>query len=172
MFSHENTSLAHADWSILACLRGKEDLPEHEETYDIACQQCVNIVTRLTPYLESTPERRKLLDVIKRLIMRLPAWHAETHVWYCRDKFSLKYTSGSGMTVGEIVEWLWRIANAAGPSTKEMNPGHRIDTLCLHVGDWNEERVELLGMPALSLCSFSDIFYNSKRSNEGAQESG
>ncbi|KAE9395259.1 hypothetical protein BT96DRAFT_942530 [Gymnopus androsaceus JB14] len=38
---------------------------------------------------------------------------------------------------GETAEYGWAIFNGIGPSVLQMSPGHQIDTLIIHYGDWN-----------------------------------
>lgn len=110
-------------------------------TYDVACQHFVNLLKRMTKWAHP-----KVLAVMAKIVPALPSWHGDCHVWWCRDKFGLKYTAGAGKTYGETVEHVWHIMNPVALSTREMNPGHRHDNLNGHYGAWNEQKVEKMGV--------------------------
>ncbi|EJU00336.1 hypothetical protein DACRYDRAFT_109074 [Dacryopinax primogenitus] len=55
----------------------------------------------------------------------------------CHHRFSLSFKLGAAGVDGEGVERTWAEHNQLGGSTKEMNPGHRLDCLEAHFTDWN-----------------------------------
>ena len=59
----------------------------------------------------------------------IPSWHINAHGADCRADFGLSYRDGVGRTCGEEVEVTWAGTNPLGPSTREMGPGARHETL-------------------------------------------
>ena len=51
-----------------------------------------------------------------------------------------------GRTGGECIEGTWGEAKQAGGMTKEMNAGHRHDTLNDFFNDWNWVKAQNLGL--------------------------
>ncbi|KAJ7236645.1 hypothetical protein C8J57DRAFT_1194304 [Mycena rebaudengoi] len=96
--------------------------------YDIACQYSVNLVKHFMDPKSKFPERVR--DAVKRLVMFVPKLHL-------KNQWSLNFTSGTGRVHGEGIEGSWGEAKQAGGSTKEMNAGHRHDTLNDFQFDWN-----------------------------------
>jgi hypothetical protein len=136
----ETFRYAHADFALWKGLNGSLEHLRLLYTYDVACQHFVNLLNRMAKVVG--PET---LEKLKEIVPRLPAWHGDAHVWWCRDRFCLKYTPGVGMTHGETVEHVWHVMNPVGLSTREMNPGHRKDKIDAHLGLWNEQKGERLG---------------------------
>lgn len=132
--AHILSSFANVDYSLMAALENSLDLLEHMNTYDVGCQHCVNLVARIEEAGVASPE---MLQVLRKLITCLPSWHGNCHVWYCRDKFGLRYQKGAGRTHGETVEHLWRETNQVGQCTREMNPGSRKDGIDDVLDEWN-----------------------------------
>lgn len=74
------------------------------------------------------------MDVIGKM-------HGQMHVEACQYCHSLYYTRGVGRTDGEEAERFWAEANQVAGSTKQMNPGHRCDTLDDVINDWNKTKL-------------------------------
>lgn len=72
-------------------------------------------------------------------------FHQESHDDNCGAKNSLNYTSYVGRTCGEGVETIWAKLNWLRSSTREMNPGMRIEVLSEHFNDWNWQKVLGIG---------------------------
>ncbi|KDR84201.1 hypothetical protein GALMADRAFT_56241, partial [Galerina marginata CBS 339.88] len=75
----------------------------------------------------------------------VPKFHLPAHVAACLVAFSFNLTKGVGRTEGEAPERGWSNTNALAPSTKEMGPGSRRDTLDYHFGDHNWRKVTGIG---------------------------
>jgi hypothetical protein len=116
-------------------------------SYDVCCQWFTHFWTReklLPPHL-------LLAFPNSGVQAKVPKFHLGSHVEACHAPFSLGYTLGVGRTDGEGVERNWDGLNGLGPSTKEMGPGNRWDTLddCCGHANWRKtvglgERVFIL----------------------------
>ena len=107
-------------------------------TYDIACQYGINIVER---FQKNFPD---LADVVGRIEFLVPKLHLQAHKDDCQYRYSLNFTKNVGRTHGEGIETGWVARNEEGGSTKEMNHGHRHNTLDDHSGDWNWTKVQCM----------------------------
>ena len=94
-------------------------------SYDIGCQWFTNFwncMPALPPQLQlSLP-----MSAIKALV---PKFHLQSHEEGCHSRFSFNFFKGVGRTEGEGVERNWDELNGHCPSTAEMLPGHRWETL-------------------------------------------
>ncbi|KAK7444303.1 hypothetical protein VKT23_015315 [Stygiomarasmius scandens] len=107
-------------------------------TYDIACQYHVNLVRRFTENLFETPFAGKNLEtIVGAIVCLVPKLHLQGHIANCQYRYSLNFTKFMGRTCGEGIEGTWAEAKQAGGMTREMNAGHRIDTLNALQNDWN-----------------------------------
>jgi Kyakuja-Dileera-Zisupton transposase len=105
-------------------------------SYDVCCQWFTHFWTReklLPPHL-------LLAFPNSGVQAKVPKFHLGSHVEACHAPFSLGYTLGVGRTDGEGVEHNWDGLNGQGPSTKEMGPGNRWDTLddCCGHANWRK----------------------------------
>ena len=100
-------------------------------TYDIACQFCIKFKER---FKKSFPI---LSDIANRIKFYVPKLHIHGHKDDCQYRWSLNFTRWTGRTDGERIESGWSEAKQAGGMTKEMNTGHRHDTLTDFQNDWN-----------------------------------
>jgi hypothetical protein len=66
--------------------------------------------------------------------------------------FSSAYIPGAGHKHGETAEMTWAEFNQLGPQTRQMNNGHRQDTIIDHFGDWNWKKTA-------NMCKFSSFRY-------------
>ncbi|EIW79765.1 hypothetical protein CONPUDRAFT_34829, partial [Coniophora puteana RWD-64-598 SS2] len=110
-------------------------------SYDIACQWSKNLwsrVSKLPSYLSFERASRFIRFFV-------PKFHLPAHIARCQMRFSFNWMPGVGRTDGEAVERGWANINPVATSTKEMGPGHRIDTLDDYFGDWNWKKVIGLG---------------------------
>jgi hypothetical protein len=93
--------------------------------YDVGCQWFTNFWKRakhLPPHLGLGLTSKVIHTVI-------PKFHLQSHIEACQSVFSLNFFKGSGRADGEGVERNWDELNGQGPSTSEMLPGARWDTL-------------------------------------------
>lgn len=94
-------------------------------SYDVACQWYTHFWTRNN---KLPPSLRLNLptDNVRALV---PKFHLQSHTEGCHSPFSFNFFPGGGRTDGEGVERNWDELNGQGPSTSEMLPGSRWDTL-------------------------------------------
>ena len=71
----------------------------------------------------------------------IPSWHINAHGPDCHADFGLSFWDGVGCTCGEKVEVTWARTNLLGPSTWEMGPGARHETLNGQWGGLNFRRI-------------------------------
>ncbi|KAF8217497.1 hypothetical protein K438DRAFT_1556366, partial [Mycena galopus ATCC 62051] len=71
----------------------------------------------------------------------VPKMHIKGHKLKCQEEYSLNLIPGSGQMCREGIERPWVHIGAIGPSTKEMGPGSREDTLNAHWGSWNWQKI-------------------------------
>ncbi|KAF8867794.1 hypothetical protein BD779DRAFT_1685311 [Infundibulicybe gibba] len=111
-------------------------------SYDIVCQWSVHLKKRMFA-LDHTFDILNGGVLVKFLV---PKFHLPAHVAACRTQFSFNLTKGVGRTDGEAPEHAWSDADPLAPSTKEMGPGSRRDTLDFHFGDSNWRKLTGLGI--------------------------
>lgn len=110
-------------------------------SYDIACQWSVHLLSRVLKINPDTPILKRKAKC--RLVV--PKFHLPAHIPSCQTRFAFMFTPGVGLGDGEAPERGWADHNPLGPSTREMGPGHRRDTLDFHFGDYNWWKVTDLG---------------------------
>ncbi|KLO03733.1 hypothetical protein SCHPADRAFT_812326, partial [Schizopora paradoxa] len=116
-----------------------ENYPEIVCSYDIACQYSKNITSRFGKHFPSCEK------AISNMRFHVPKLHGHGHSEDCRYEFSFDYASNVGRTHGERIESGWAEGNLAGPSTREMNAGHRHETLSCFYNEWNWQQTIRLG---------------------------
>ncbi|KAF8888032.1 hypothetical protein BD779DRAFT_1611372 [Infundibulicybe gibba] len=87
-----------------------------------------------------------ILDGHVNIKFLVPKFHLPAHVAACRTRYSFNFTKGVGRTDGEAPERGWSEVDPLAPSTKEMGPGSRRDTLDFHFGDSNWRKMTSLGL--------------------------
>jgi hypothetical protein len=112
-------------------------------TYDIACEYVVNLVSRFEKHF---PDQ---LQSVKKMRWGVPALHVQGHQDSCTYLFGTAYMECVGHFHGETAEHYWPEANQLGPHVRQMNLGHRQDTIINHHGDWNHKKTMHLGMSLL-----------------------
>ncbi|KAJ6482251.1 hypothetical protein DFH09DRAFT_1462551, partial [Mycena vulgaris] len=70
----------------------------------------------------------------------VPALHVQGHQDACTYLFGTAYMECVGHFHGETAEHYWPEANQLGPHVRQMNLGHRQDTMINHHGDWNYKK--------------------------------
>lgn len=130
-------------------------------SYDIWCSLRVNLRRRFEKLFP------KSAHIIDRMRGAIPKMHIKNHIEACQQLWAFNYLQYSGETYGEMIETTWAENNQAGGSTKEMNAGHRHDTIAHLANFWNYVKESKLGeyetrydFPAQithpSLCASSD----------------
>lgn len=94
-------------------------------SYDIACQWFIQFWARVG----WLPLSLRLCILMENLYALVPKFHLQSHSEDCHSAYSFNYFLGGGRTDGEGVERNWDELNGQGPSTSEMLPGSRWDTL-------------------------------------------
>lgn len=126
-----------ADYALHGALEGTERIQRRVLAYDNGCQYSVNLETRFHQQFPEAP--------ISDLRVSIGKMHLKNHIQDCHWRHSLNYTLGVGRWDGEVVERWWSEANQLAGSTKQMNPGHREDTLNDHINDWNRRKMQGFG---------------------------
>lgn len=132
-----------ADYSLQGALQNTERTDHFVIAYDVMCQYIVNLVERWKLQFPTKPLPSSIKEVMGKM-------HGKTHIPICQYLYSLYFTKGVGRTDGEQAERFWSEANQVAGSTKQMNPGHRNDTIDDVSNDWNN--VKLLNHGACKTC--------------------
>lgn len=148
------TRFANADYALAMSMRNHEpkeefsfklqievDDVDEATTYDIACEYVVNLEPRFAKHFPDQLER------IKKMRWGVPALHVQGHQDSCTYLFGTAYMECVGHFHGETAEHYWPEANQLGPHVRQMNLGHRQDTIINHHGDWNHKKTMHIGMP-------------------------
>ena len=110
-------------------------------SYDIACQWSKNFFSRI----EKINRQMGALGRESDIRFVVPKFHLPAHIPSCQTRFAFMFTPGAGLGDGEAPERGWADSNPLGPSTREMGPGSRRDTLDLNFGDYNWGKYITLG---------------------------
>ncbi|KAJ6521770.1 hypothetical protein DFH09DRAFT_1330882 [Mycena vulgaris] len=102
-------------------------------TYDIACEYYVKIKARF----RASPDLADVADIVDRIRWGIPALHVTGHKADCMYLFGTAYMDCVGHFHGETAEAYWPSANKIGGHARQMNNGHRQDTLIANANDWN-----------------------------------
>ncbi|KAJ7480380.1 hypothetical protein B0H11DRAFT_1915796 [Mycena galericulata] len=130
-----------------------EDI-DQVSTYDIACEYFIHLEER---FKKNFPH---LVGMVKRMRWGVPALHVQGHQDSCTYLFGTAYMECVGHFHGETAEQYWPEANQLGPHVRQMNNGHRQDTMIVHHGDWNHQKNHVPGTicsltpPAVSLAEY------------------
>jgi hypothetical protein len=105
-------------------------------SYDVACQWFVRFWRRV-PFLPHSLGASLSRFSIHALV---PKFHLQNHDEGCHSTYSFNFFKGAARTDGEGVERNWDDLNGQGPSTSEMLPGARWDTLddCCAWANWRK----------------------------------
>lgn len=133
-------SFVYTDFALHQGLEGYEDYEHIVLSYDISCQYCKKLAQRFRQHFP------RLEKTIKRIRCFVPKLHGHGHSEDCRYRYSLDFAPNVGRTHGERIEGGWAEGNLAGPSTREMNPGHRHETLSAYYNESNYQQSYRMGM--------------------------
>lgn len=111
-------------------------------SYDIVCQWSIH----LEEHMEKIDDHFWMFatDDIN-VIFLIPKFHLPAHIPRCHTVFSHNYTLGVGCLDGEALEQGWAKINPLAPSTREIGPRSRHNTLDYHFGDSNWQKITGLG---------------------------
>lgn len=136
---------ANTDYALAHALRQIKDLDNVDGylinaicrylSYDISCGYKVNIISR---FQQNHPD---LVTIVERMTYLIPLVHVHNHKDNCTYSYSSAYIPHAGHFHGETAEHYWPECNQLGPQTRQMNNGHRQDTLIDHHGDWNWKKI-------------------------------
>lgn len=141
--THMFNRYCNMDYIALSALRSTK-LRQIFFSYDIACQWSIHFMERM----RQMPFCLHLPDEIA-IAWGIPKCHCRGHKIECQVVFSMNVQDGVGRTCGEGIERTWPKLNNAAPSTKEMLPGSRHDTLDRQIGTHNWEKLVDLGTQSL-----------------------
>jgi len=119
-------------------------LCDHVFSYDNSCGYSVNAVER---FLKHFPEEAEFIQRTRWLI---PLLHVQNHKDNCMYNFSCAYTEGACHFQGETAEMTWVELNQLAPQTRQMNNGHRQDTIIDHHSHWNWVKTSNIGRSSFS----------------------
>jgi hypothetical protein len=129
------------DEKILA----QDAMIDQVQSYDCMCQYSINLAHRFkTNFADVAP-------LVQRMRYCIPALHIQGHREDCMYFFSAAYMEAVGHFHGETAEHYWPEANQLGPQTRQMNRGHRQDTLIDHHNHWNWKKMSSLRITLLCL---------------------
>ena len=134
-----NDRFANTDYTLAMALRLNPGIKWIDHSYDINCQYERNIGKRFDEHFSD------LSDVVRNIRYWIPQLHIHGHNDDCQYRYSLSFAEGVGRTHGEGIETCWAEQNQTGGMVKEMNKGHRHDTLVDFSGDWNWLKIQQMG---------------------------
>ncbi|KAK6996204.1 CxC2 domain-containing protein [Favolaschia claudopus] len=120
-------------------LRFEIDDVDEMATYDIACEYTIHLESRIA---KNFPD---VLVKVKKMRWGVPSLHIQGHQEDCMYKYGTAYLSCVGHLHGETAEQWWPEANQLGPHVRQMNNGHRQDTIIDHQNDWNYKKTAGIG---------------------------
>ncbi|KDQ58047.1 hypothetical protein JAAARDRAFT_129342 [Jaapia argillacea MUCL 33604] len=115
----------NVDFVFLSSLRGISSKLKLVDSYDIGCEWHKHLWSQML----ELPDDMHLSIPCEHVIFLVNKFHLAGHGKKCQAPFSFNFKKGVGQTNGEGPERLWAWLNGAGPSTKEMGPGGRRDTM-------------------------------------------
>lgn len=122
-------------------------------SYDIACQFSKNFTTRLKRYPDSL---QLLISAITFMRFVIPKFHMMAHGLACQAPFSLNFLPYSARVDGEGIERNWSHMDALAPSSREMTPAHRRETINSHYDSYNWSKIVAAGKSQLCSQKTSD----------------
>jgi hypothetical protein len=112
-------------------------------SYDIVCQWFRNLKKRMAQF----PDYMQIPAAqLSNITFVIPKFHIYGHGLACQTKFSLNFLPWMAEMNGEDPERWWAHINPISPSTKEMGPGSRSDTIDDHATAWNWQKIVGFGM--------------------------
>ena len=142
----DSVSFGNTDYALAHALRQRSNpgapaylkyivCCDHLFSYDISCAFSVHVLKRFKRNFA------ELLTSINKIRWLIPLVHVTNHKDNCNYLFSSAYIPNAGHFHGETAEQTWPELNQLGAQTRQMNNGHRQDTLIDHHGDWNFKKV-------------------------------
>ncbi|KAJ7239653.1 hypothetical protein C8J57DRAFT_1564709 [Mycena rebaudengoi] len=128
-------------------------------TYDIACEYMIHLKKRMK---KNFPD---VADVVAEMDWGVPALHVGGHQDDCTYLFGTSYIECIGHFHGETAEHYWPEANQLGPIVRQMNNGHRQDTLIYNHGDWNHKKTMKIAATLAGEIALAKTRYLEKRTH-------
>ncbi|KAK7045235.1 CxC2 domain-containing protein [Favolaschia claudopus] len=163
---------ANADYAFAMALRNRRPKDDFEfklqievndvdeaATYDIACEYIINLPSR---FEQQFPD---LADTVKKIRWGVPALHVQGHQDSCTYLFGTAFMECVAHFHGETAEHYWPESNQLGPHTRQMNLGHRQDTLIAHHGDWNHKKTSKIAFDLAEDIQDAKKKYSEKRNH-------
>jgi len=82
---------------------------------------------------------------VRNIRYLIPLVHVQNHKDNCTYLYSSAYVEHAGHFFGETAEHVWPELNQLGAQTRQMNNGHRQDTIIDHHSHWNWMKTSNLG---------------------------
>jgi hypothetical protein len=124
-YYHSSLSRFHyTDYALAEVLKSYKYQRWMTLAYDIWCSYMINLLKRFCERFSA-----KQAAQVEKLRGAIPSMHVHNHIKKCQYLHAFKYLKHSGTTHGKKIESSWSEGNQTGGSTKEMNDGHRHDTL-------------------------------------------
>lgn len=131
----------NTDYALAHALRQRQNLDDIDNkfittcdqlvSYDVSCSYWINIVKR---FRISFPD---LVPAVERIRWLIPLVHVRNHKDNCMYNYASSYVVNAGHFHGETAEHYWPECNQLGGQIRQMNNGHRQETLIDHHSDWN-----------------------------------
>ncbi|THU99408.1 hypothetical protein K435DRAFT_659064, partial [Dendrothele bispora CBS 962.96] len=128
-------------------------------SYDSNCSFTPHIGDRFatSTYLQDQQE------LVIRFEIGIPDLHIKGHKDDCIVKYGHPYHWCVGHFHGETAEYYWVELNQVGAFTRQMNDGHREDTIIAHHMDWNWRKTVNLADRLAQDLDFARLQYQQKR---------
>ncbi|KAJ3963950.1 hypothetical protein EV361DRAFT_956450 [Lentinula raphanica] len=104
--------------------------------YDAECSYCVHHHKRFA----SSEYLADQKSFVQKFEYGIPDLHIKGHQDDCMVRFAHNYRWCTGHFHGETAEFYWVELNQVGGYTRQMNDGHREDTITAHHHDWNHRK--------------------------------
>ncbi|THU99897.1 hypothetical protein K435DRAFT_658099 [Dendrothele bispora CBS 962.96] len=129
------------------------------DSYDANCSFSTHKVKRFTSstYLEDQK------GFIAKFEHGIPDLHIKGHIDDCSVVFGHPYHWCVGHFHGETAEYYWVELNQVGGYTRQMNDGHREDTIIAHHNDWNWRKTVNLADRLAQDLQYARLQYQEKR---------
>ena len=132
---------ANVDFCMLSGTKRHRCLRCHYHNYDVNCQYCIYFWERMKEFAElqrQHPELNVVGEAVwPKMVVGIGKMHVNMHKEDCKYLHSMNYLPGAAETDGEADERWWAPMNLVRQSTREMNWGHRHDTLNAWCDDKN-----------------------------------
>ncbi|KAJ6603168.1 hypothetical protein B0H10DRAFT_2195843 [Mycena sp. CBHHK59/15] len=127
--------------------------------YDIACEYYINLESHFQQHFPD------LVEDVRRMRWHVLSLHVQGHQDSYNYLFGTTYMECVGHFHGETAEHYWPEVNQLGPHVRQMNNGHRQDTIISHHGDWNHKRTMKITVTLANDLALANTRYVEKRNH-------